>query len=185
MDIGETLFNVFFKPKLAFRNISINRPAAAAGFIVLITTYISTLVILLPGPFFQRDIIATLIFGFSAALLRLIGVLIVSLFLYLAATLLQGEGSFMGLFSSLGFAHFLLILLPLPEFIGEIWGGQFLSIWLRSIIIIWFVFLAVIAIRESQSFTTSKALLTVGLTGIGIIALKVFVFLSFLALFLV
>lgn len=184
MDIGETLFNVIFKPGLAFRDISIKAPAAAAGFLVLTGTYISTLVLVLPSPFFQRDLIATLIFGLSAALLRLIGVLLMSLFLYMIAKLLRGKGSFMGLFSSLGFAHFLLIFLPLPEFIGEVWGGQFLTLWLRSIIVIWFILLALMAIRESQSFTTTKALLTVGLTVIFIIFISVFVSFSFLALFI-
>ncbi len=184
MDIGETLFDIIFNPKMALQNISIYKPAAAAGLIVFLTTYLASLIVMLPSEFFQGNLIATLTFGFSAALLRLIGVIIISTFLFLVAKLLRGQGSFLGLFSGLGFAHFLLAFLAFPELIREMWGWQFVASWLRGVVLIWFVILAVIAIRESQSFSTGKALITVSLTITGLIFLSLFISFSFLGLFI-
>jgi len=183
MEIGLALFDVIFKPGAALRRISRNKPVSSAILVFLLVSFMVSLTPFLAGDMIQTNPLLAVILSFSASMFRLVGVLIASLFLFLVSRFFRGRGSLLGVFSALGFAHFVFILLPLVEFIGVMQGGlEFFVIWFRYIIFIWFALLFVLSVRESQGFTTLRALITIAATFLLVVILSGFVGFSFLAL---
>jgi hypothetical protein len=83
-------------------------------------------------------------------------------FLNLVARIFKGTGSYWGIFSALAFARFPLIFLPTGQLLGVAIsrGGHVISGFVSFGISLWNIVLSIIALRESQGFTTEKAILT-------------------------
>ncbi len=183
MEAGVILFDLIFKPGAALRKISREKPVSAAMLITFLATFAVVMSVLLTFSPARQNMLAAVLFGASISLLRLIFLLVLSLFVFLVSRLLLGKGSYMALFSSLGFIQFILVFLPVIEAIGSMQGGaEFISIWLRNAVYIWLVIMVVLAVKESLKISTGRAVLSLILTGAGITFLIVFTILSMTAM---
>lgn len=108
--------------------------------------------------------------------------MIITGLLNLVARGLKGTGSYWGVFSALAFSHFPRIFLPTGQLLGAVLGeaGNVVSGFVSFAISIWVTVLNIIALRESQGFSTGKAILTWVLTFV-VLALIIVLPIIFLA----
>lgn len=165
MNILDRLFGVVADPVSTMQEISREKPIgwsfAVFSGITIIALWVSSLTPGETGSLFQTRtgfILGGLI---SSILFHLF----ISGLLNLLAHGLKGAGSYWGVFSALAFARFPLIFLPTGQLLGVAIGrgGSVLSGFVSLAIFFWFIVLNVIALRESQGFSTGKTILTWGL----------------------
>lgn len=142
--------STFGGPQGPFGDLGLSRPLLIAGMLIL-------------GPLFS-----------------LLGLAIGTAILKLSSLALGGKGSYPSLFTGLAFANvpsiFGIPLQLLPLALGQ--AGQMFSGLLNMALAIWIIFLAVIAVREANRFTTGRAVAAV-LIPIAIIFALVFVLILF------
>ncbi|SDL50331.1 YIP1 family protein [Halarsenatibacter silvermanii] len=165
MGTSVILFDLIFKPGQVMDKIATYRPVIRAILIIMFASYLSLLTNLLTSPAPIRGIFLPALFGLSTAFFRIVLVLIFSLFLFLVSKIFKGQGNFLGLLSALGFVHVVFIFMPIVELIGIFQGPfEFISLWMKTAIYLWFLFLVVLAIRESQDFNSGRAVISFVLT---------------------
>lgn len=169
MNILDRVLGVMTDPARTFQDISREKPTGW-GFTVFVGTtiimlWVSSLNLDETGSFLQESR-AGFIFGglivFTLLQMALTGLL------NLVARAFKGTGSYWEVFSALAFARFPLIFLPTSQLLGVAIsrGGHVFSGFVSFAISLWNIVLSVIALRESQGFSTGKAILTWILTSV-------------------
>lgn len=163
MNVLDRFSGVITEPARAFQEVSREKPTGLSFAVLAVTTVIALWVSSLKmgeGSFFAQESRAGLILGGLIA--SILSQMVFTGFLNLAARIFKGTGSYWGVFSALAFARFPLIFLPSGQLLGMAisHGGHIISGFISFGISLWNLVLSIIALRESQGFTTEKAILT-------------------------
>lgn len=163
MNILDRLLGVITNPVPTLHEVSREKPIGWS-FTVLIGTTIITLWVtslnpIEAGPVFWQTRTSFILFGLVA---YIFAHLLVAGLLNLLAHSFQGAGSYWGVFSALAFSHFPSVFIPTGYLLGVVIGqaGKALSGFVSFGIFVWVTVLNVVALRESQEFSTGKAILT-------------------------
>lgn len=159
--LWDVLYDVIFEPRLAMKNIGIQKNVGQA----LLVTLASVVIPLWAFYFEIRDSsMATMMYMMMG--FKIIG----SIFVWaigaaiwnLIAELLGGKGSAAGLFAALGFAHIpRMFIIPLWALIAVLPASSKTGLMTVAILIIlcWSLFLDVLAIKEVHHISTAKAVI--------------------------
>ena len=162
MDILDRLFGVITDPARTLQEVSREKPTgwsfAVFSGTSIIALWLTSLTPGEAGPFVPQSRTGFILAGLISSLLFL---MVFTGLLNLVARIFKGTGSYWGIFSALAFSHFPRIFLPIGQLVGVALGeaGNVLSGLVSFAISLWVTVLCVIALWESQGFSTGKAIL--------------------------
>jgi hypothetical protein len=163
MNILDRLLGVITDPARTFKEVSREEPIGWSFLVFSGTTimafWVSSLTLGEAGSLVQQSRTGFILGGLISSILFH---MILTGFLNLVARGFKGTGSYWGIFSALSFSHFPHIFLPTGLLLGVAIGrgGNGFSGFVSFAITLWVAVLNVIALRESQGFSTGKAILT-------------------------
>ena len=171
MELFDQLYGILFTPYNTLQDIAYEEPVIKALGVSFIASFILMLGIILSYPVILYNWFLAAILPLITAAASIIILFIITLFLFLVAHLLDGRGTYFSLLSTLGFSRFILIfgifkilLLNYTEF------NNLLPNILSLIILFWLIVLTVYSISASQNLSTGKAVLSLGITIVTVIA---------------
>ncbi len=158
----EALYGILFQPPPAIKKIVSAEPVSLAVFIsflaslMIFTPQIADRAVLYPDP------APVMLLAFLAAVANLLLLFIGALFFTLFARFLGGDSNYFGFFAAAGISQFVFFLYPVAVFISRLAGlPAYLGIFLRTVLLAWYYLLFLLSLRESQNFSSFRAVLTV------------------------
>ena len=175
LGLFETLFGILFQPVPTIKRIVSAEPFSLAVFI----SFLASLVIFTPQiadrAVFFPDLTPVMLLALLTAIANLLLLFIGVLFFTLFARFLGGNSNYFGFFAAAGISQLVFFLYPVVVFISRLAGPPaYLGIFMRNVLLVWYYLLFLISLRESQKFSSLRAVLTVGGT---VAAFSVLVFL--------
>jgi|SRR5690554_77871 len=158
MKILDWLLGVIINPVQTFREIARDKPI---GWAFLLYLGITTLTSWVSGIDLQEFNISPLQLFVGSLFFSIVMFFVLTGLLNLLSKGFQGTGSYWGLFSSLAFAQFPTIFLPVSRLLGQVAdrAGSILAGIFSFAVFVWVLVLDILALRESQEFSTGKSIL--------------------------
>ena len=169
MEILDILYEVLASPSHGFRRVTQSRPLAGAIGVAVLASLVIALS-LLPNPPQLIEVIFSLERGrvsivpaiFSVISGFLVGLLLAGGIFHGMAKLLQGQGSYLGIFCGLCFAFFPAVIFAPLKLLEALFGfpGQILFLVGALALFVWIVVLEILAIRHNYNFSSRRAIAT-------------------------
>lgn len=169
MKLLDWLLGVIINPGQTFREIAREKPV---GWAFLLYVGLTTLTSWVSGiDLLELDISPWQLLMFSL-IVYIIMFFVLTGLLNLIVKVFRGTGSYWGLFSTLAFANFPGIFLPVGRLLGQVAGqaGNLLSGIISFAVFIWVVVLDILALRESHGLSAGKSFLAYFLVGLILLA---------------
>ena len=175
LGLFEVLYGILFQPLPTIKRIVSAEPVSLAIFISFLASLVAFAPRIAEGAAIHPDPVPVILLALLAAVANLLLLLTGVLFFTLCARFLGGDSNYFGFFAAAGISQFVLFLYPVVVFISRLLSlPTYLGLFFRNVLLVWYYLLFLLSLRESQKFSSFRAVLTVAGTVAG---LSVLVFL--------
>jgi len=165
LGLFEALYGVLFQPVLTIKKLAAAEPVSLAVFISFLVSLAAFAPRIADRAVVSPNLAPIFLLALLTALINLLLLFTGVLFFTLFARFLGGDSNYFGFFSAAGVSQFVLLLYPVVVFISRIAGlPDYLGLFLRILLLVWYYLLFLISLRESQKISSIRAALTVGVT---------------------
>lgn len=159
MRFYDFIYGIIFTPQKTILKLKKFEPIASGIFVLFLSSFIISLInsnIILSSNSINL-LSLTLVGSFG----YLIGVIFLSLVLVFLSKFLGGTGDYFALFTGLSLSTIVFAFLPVGLFISEYTSILIINDFLRILIFIWYLLLAIEVIRKTQEISLFSSILTI------------------------
>ncbi|MFN2364569.1 MAG: YIP1 family protein [Halarsenatibacteraceae bacterium] len=159
MRFYDLIYGIIIAPQKTIQKIKKYEPVAAGFLVLFISAFILGItnanLILTSNIISFLPVIIVSVFGY------IFGAIFLSLVLVFLSKFLGGTGDYFALFTGLSLSTIVFIFLPVGLFIAEFTSILMISDFVRVLIFIWYLLLAIEVIRKTQEISLFSSLLTI------------------------